>query len=301
MTHYVYVGVPQWAATESAELLGGLFRQEVGANEWQHLSTGLPDKAEVRALAIHPHNPHVIYAGTQHGPYHSLDCGDHWECLAFPDPGMVVWSISFHPHNPQTLYLGTAPAAVYRSDDGGERWRRLPVVETAGMVRMAFPTRVIRLALDPSRPEEIYAGLEVGGVIRSRDGGDTWSDCSSALVRLADQAHLKSQLGSDTEVEGMMDAHAVAVSAARPGTVFSQTAWGCSVARIAERAGRRWRSGAFRPLPMPAIFRSRPMILTLCMWRSARRRSVRRGPSIAVRTSARPGSVSIARSGRAAL
>lgn len=220
MTHYVYVGVPQWSVTENAELLGGLFRQEVGASEWQHLSAGLPDKAEVRALAIHPHNPHIIYAGTQHGPYRSLDCGDHWERLAFPDPGMVVWSISFHPHHPQTLYLGTAPAAVYRSDNSGESWHQLPIVETAGMVRMAFPTRIIRLAIDPNHPEDIYAGLEVGGVIRSWDGGDTWSDCSSALLRLADQVHLKSQLGSDTEVEGMMDAHAVAVSAARPGMVF---------------------------------------------------------------------------------
>ncbi len=220
MTHYVYVGVPQWSSTEGSGVLGGLFRQEVGAREWHHLSKGLPEKAEIRVLAIYPDNPQIVYAGTQDGPYRSADSGDHWERLAFPDPGMVVWSISFHPRNPQILYLGTAPAAVYRSDNGGESWHRLPIVETAGMVSMAFPTRIIRLAIDPSHPEDIYAGLEVGGVIHSRDGGDTWSDCTPALLRLADQAHLKSRLGSDTESEGMMDAHAVAVSTARPGTVF---------------------------------------------------------------------------------
>ena len=39
MSHYVYVGVPQWTATESAGLLGGLFRQEIGASAWQHLTS----------------------------------------------------------------------------------------------------------------------------------------------------------------------------------------------------------------------------------------------------------------------
>lgn len=57
MPHYVYIGVPQWTATENAGLLGGLFRQEVGASEWQHLSVGLPDKVEVRVIAIHPYDP----------------------------------------------------------------------------------------------------------------------------------------------------------------------------------------------------------------------------------------------------
>src|SRR5215510_1293765 len=120
MTHFVYVGVPQWAPTKDSGLLGGLFRQEVGASEWHHLTNGLPDKVEVRVIVIHPHNPQVVYVGTQHGPYRSSDGGDHWDRLAFPDPGMVVWSLSFHPHNLQILYLGTAPAAVYRSDNGGE-------------------------------------------------------------------------------------------------------------------------------------------------------------------------------------
>jgi hypothetical protein len=38
MPHYVYVGVPQWTVTESAGMLGGLFRQEVGGSGWQHLT-----------------------------------------------------------------------------------------------------------------------------------------------------------------------------------------------------------------------------------------------------------------------
>lgn len=238
MPHYVYVGVPQWTITENAGMLGGLFRQEVGSTEWRHLTQGLPGNVEVRTVAIHPHNPQVVYIGTQYGPYRSLDSGDHWERLALPNLEGVVWTIVFHPHDPRILYLGTAPPAVYRTDNGGESWRQLPITATAGAVRMTFPMRVIRLAIDPNDPNLLYAALEVGGVIHSPDGGDTWRDCTPALLKLADRPHLKSQLGSDTEVEGMMDAHAVAVSAVPSGTVFLANRMGlfCSADR-----GESWR------------------------------------------------------------
>jgi photosystem II stability/assembly factor-like uncharacterized protein len=238
MAQYVYVGVPQWIEAGNAGPIGGLFRQEVGGSEWRHLHDGLPDKAEVRIIAIHPQNPQMVYAGTQVGPYRSTDGGDHWDRLPFPDQGGVVWSIIFHPRDPRILYLGTAPAAVYRSDNGGDSWRRLPIVSPVGAVRMAFAMRVIRLAIDPSQPDDLYAGMEVGGLIRSGDGGESWSDCTPALVKLADKAYLKSQLGSDTEIEGMMDTHAVAVSAAQPGFVFLANRMGlfCSPDR-----GESWR------------------------------------------------------------
>lgn len=222
---YVYAGAGHWTSARDTHP-GGLLRKAVDDDHWQSLSNGLPAGVEVRAIAIHPQYPQVVYIGTQDGPYRSTDAGDHWQKLAFPDPGMTVWSLLFHPQNPQILYLGTAPAAIYRSDNGGERWQRLSIIETAGAVNMGFPVRVIRLAADPSRPEEIYAGLEVAGVIRSLDGGKTWDDCCQDLLRLAKQEHLKSRIGSDTDIEGMMDSHALGLSMAQPGTVFLATRMG---------------------------------------------------------------------------
>ena len=71
----------------------------------------------------------------------------------------------------------------------------------------------------PTRPNEIYAALEVNGVIRTTDGGETWSDCSADLIRLSELPHLKSKIVSDTFAEGMLDGHAIAISPADPDAV----------------------------------------------------------------------------------
>src|SRR5687768_3319878 len=115
MTTRIFAGAAQVSAEGQTSRGGGLFRRSAGDEGWQRVGGGLPDDAEVRAIALHPRDPQTIYAGTQHGPYRSTDGGQRWTGLAFPDPGMVVWSFLFSPRDPRVLYAGTAPAAVYRS------------------------------------------------------------------------------------------------------------------------------------------------------------------------------------------
>jgi photosystem II stability/assembly factor-like uncharacterized protein len=272
---HIYAGAAHWTSEDATKHAGGLFRRAVGDDHWQPLTNGLPEGAEVRAIAIHPYHPQVIYAGTQQGPYRSTDSGEHWEKLAFPDLGMTVWSMLFHPTNPQIMYLGAAPAAVYRSDNGGDTWRRLPNARQPERVQMGFPTRLIRLAADPSHPDEVYAGVEVGGVMRSLDGGETWSDCSTGLLKLAELPHLKSKIGSDTEIEGMMDTHALGVSGAQPGTVFLAVRMG--LFRSPDR-GMSWENmeiGRFSPLTYARdvqISPSDPRTMYACLSPAARSR-----------------------------
>jgi photosystem II stability/assembly factor-like uncharacterized protein len=172
---------------------------------------------EARAFAIHPDNARILYVGTQDGPYRTVDAGDHWERVGFPDRA-VIWSIIYHPTRPNVMYAGSAPAALYRSDDGGDTWRRLPNAKSPGHCEMGFPVRVIRIAVDPNRPDDLYVALEVSGVIRSDDGGERFTDLSAPLIKLSEQPHLKSRIGSDIDAEGMLDSHAIVVSAAAPGT-----------------------------------------------------------------------------------
>ncbi|OLC13770.1 MAG: hypothetical protein AUH29_11955 [Candidatus Rokubacteria bacterium 13_1_40CM_69_27] len=241
---HVYVG----AARLTGGTLGGIFRRAVGGDGWERLTKGLPEVTHVHAITVHPANPDVIYLGTHDGPYRSTDRGERWDRLAFPDGDREVWSILVHPRNPRTLYAGTSPACVYRSDDGGETWLRLPKAIQPERVKMAFASRVTRLAADPDRPDELYAALEVGGVMRSLDAGQRWEDCSADLLKLAERPHLKSRIQSDTDTEGMMDGHALCVSAARPGTVFLAVRMG--LFRSADR-GTSWEDmevGRFSPL-----------------------------------------------------
>jgi photosystem II stability/assembly factor-like uncharacterized protein len=248
MKTYVYAGVARTFGMDPNTPMEGVFRLDVDTGRWDSLTEGLPDKVEVRCLAIHPGSPPVLYAGTQSGPYRSTDGGDTWTALELPGRERLVWSLLIHPKDPQTIYAGTQGTTIYRSRDGGASWRELSPPAPHGMVKMSFPCRVIRLVVDPNRPDDLYAALEVGGVMRSRDGGDTWQGCNDNLLEHAEQPRLKSRIVSDSETEGMMDSHALAISRVHQGTVFLANRMGLF---RSDDSGGRWTElgiGRFSPL-----------------------------------------------------
>jgi hypothetical protein len=103
-----------------------------------------------------------------------------------------------------------------------------PASETRGLPPPGVPAREPLAGSPPkSRQDDlgergdIFAALEVSGVMRSTDGGESWSDCSADLLRLAEaEPRLRSKLVSDTEAEGMLDGHAVCTSAADPDSII---------------------------------------------------------------------------------
>ena len=215
----IFAGAGRGEGSTRGKYRGGLFRRSAGESDWQSVSNGLPQDVEVRVITVHPKNPNVIFVGTQDGPYRSTDGGERWERLGFPDRNTVIWTLSVHPTRPNVVYAGAAPVALYVSEDGGDNWRKVPQAKSPGHCeREGFDTRTIRITADPSRPDDLYVALEVSGVIRSSDGGETFTDVSAPLIKLAEQPHLKSRIGSDIDAEGMLDSHAIVVSAAAPGT-----------------------------------------------------------------------------------
>ncbi len=124
------------------------------------------------------------------------------------------------------LLVGTSPAALYRSMDGSAgagaevRWQLLERAAIPERLDMGFPTRLISLAHNPIDPVEVWAGVEVGGMMHSTDGGQSWTDVTDALESLAEHSRYQSRLLSDTDAEGMLDVHRVTVSAAAPTSAF---------------------------------------------------------------------------------
>ena len=80
------------------------------------------------------------------------------------------------------VYAGTEPSNLYRSEDAGHSWRRIPALrELPSEPRWSFPPRpwtdhVRTIALHPTDPGWLAVGIELGGVMRSLDGGASWID-----------------------------------------------------------------------------------------------------------------------------
>ena len=247
----IFAGAGRGEGSARNTYRGGLYRRIAGEGTWQAVTAGLPADVEVRSITVHPRDSQVIFIGTQDGPYRSVDGGTRWERLGFPDRDTVIWTMALHPTRPNVVYAGAAPVALYRSEDGGDNWQRVPsAVSPAHCEREGFDTRTIRITVDPNEPDDLYLALEVSGVIRSRDGGETWRDMSESLFELAQQPHLKSNVGGRHcgDCEGMLDSHALVISPAAPGSAFLALRMG--LFRSDDR-GETWydtKVGRFAPL-----------------------------------------------------
>ena len=147
-----------------------------GGDSWRRIASpnGLWGESRVYGLATHPSEPRTIFAGADDGIYRSSDGGQSFTRLESPMNLREVWKIAVDPTNPNIIFAGTRPAALYRSSDGGHSWRQLTVDMAEECPNVRVP-RVTALAVDPANPRHVWAGVEVDGVRRSRDGGETWT------------------------------------------------------------------------------------------------------------------------------
>jgi photosystem II stability/assembly factor-like uncharacterized protein len=106
------------------------------------------------------------------------------------------------------ILVGCENCEIYRSDDAGEHWTRLPVslrfpeITTAPGANPA--KRVLMLDASANEPAHLYGAIEVGGTIRSTDGGEHWENLNHGQY-----------INDD-----MVDMHGVLASRWRPGTIF---------------------------------------------------------------------------------
>ncbi len=133
-----------------------------------------------QCLALDPGDPDSVYAGLREGGVRrTADGGRTWVDCAVPKPGVFSLALSAADG---AIYAGTEPSALYRSDDGGETWRELDaLLQLPSRPTWSFPPRpwtshVRWIAPSPHNADLLLVGIELGGLMRSSDAGQTWED-----------------------------------------------------------------------------------------------------------------------------
>jgi hypothetical protein len=144
----------------------------------------------VHKIARHPDRPARLYM-QNHGGWEdrpgigvlrSDDQGRTWTSIAKGLPSDFGFPIVVHPHKPDTVYVvplepntrtcpGGAPA-VWRSENGGDSWKR----QAVGFPKKDGFFTVLRdaMTIDETKSPALYLGTTTGQLWIGRDGGEQW-------------------------------------------------------------------------------------------------------------------------------
>jgi hypothetical protein len=155
-----------------------LVRIKLENDQW--CAAKVPSGGGMQCLAEEPGNRDVLYAGSHgEGLWKSTSRGEHWTRLEFAEPN--VFSLAVSPAD-GAVYAGTEPSKLFVSRDGGDSWRELEALQRIpSRASWSFPPRpwtshVRSIAPSPHDGQLLLVGIELGGLMRSEDGGETWSD-----------------------------------------------------------------------------------------------------------------------------
>lgn len=180
---------------------GGVWKTTDGGINWEPISDGsVFGTGSVGAIGISDSDPNTIYVGMGESPirgnvshgdgvYKSTDAGKTWKRAGLEDTRQIG-RVRVHPKNPDIVYVAALghifgpndQRGVFRSKDGGKTWDKI--------LSRGNKAGAIDLIIDPSNANVLYAGFwEVyrkpwtlesggpgGGIFKSTDGGDTWTE-----------------------------------------------------------------------------------------------------------------------------
>jgi photosystem II stability/assembly factor-like uncharacterized protein len=194
---------------------GGVWKTDDAGRTWKPIFDAQPTQS-VGAIEVAPSDANIVYVGSGEGLhrpdlsvgdgiYRSSDAGKTWTHLGLRD-GQQIPSLAIDPKDPDRVFaavLGhpygpSAERGIYRSLDGGKSWQQVLFKDenTGGS----------SVAIDPSRPQVVYAALwqdrlgpwedknqfqgTGGGLFKSTDGGNTWRKLSQGLPENTTQVNL---------------------------------------------------------------------------------------------------------------
>jgi photosystem II stability/assembly factor-like uncharacterized protein len=156
----------------------GIARIDESAGSWTAALT--LEGSGAQCLAVDPADPAIVYAGLRsNGVRRCTDGGRTWTDCGLPESEVFSLAVSAADG---AVYAGCEPSALFRSDDRGETWRELDaLLELPSRPTWRFPPRpwtshVRWIAPSPHDADLLLVGIELGGLMRSADGGVTWAD-----------------------------------------------------------------------------------------------------------------------------
>ncbi|HET7184681.1 MAG TPA: hypothetical protein VFI82_08335, partial [Terriglobales bacterium] len=189
----IYIGTGEACIRGNITYGDGVWKSVDGGRSWKHV--GLQDSRQIGAVIVHPTNPNLVYAAAlghvyapsaERGIYRTSDGGATWQKVLFVDDKTGGIDVVFDPQNPNTLFAamwqvnrtpwslnsGGPGSGLFRSNDGGNTWKRL---EAHGLPE--GPLGRIGVSVSGADGSRVYALMEAkeGGLFRSEDGGDTWA------------------------------------------------------------------------------------------------------------------------------
>lgn len=134
---------------------------------------GSPGHGESLAIALHPTDSNIIYAGTAKGLVKTTTGGqDNWPTYGLDTYGPREVIVS--QQNPDLIYAGTFRTGVHKSEDAALTWKAV----NSGLT----DKRIRALAIDPRNDQVLYAGTEGTGVFKTEDGGESWREINRGLL-----------------------------------------------------------------------------------------------------------------------
>lgn len=190
-------------------------QKDAGLNKWTELGpTGVGGR--VRAIAIHPSDPDIIFlGGVSGGIWKSNNGGSSWVPRGDMLPSLAITSILIHPTHPDTMYASTGEgivaangqensqrqalpgAGIYKSIDGGNTWNIIDGIHENNQAQFYW---VNKLVWDPSDYSSLFAvtkSLNIGGT-----GG---SPASGTLYKVTGDGAVVSPLYTALGTNGITD------------------------------------------------------------------------------------------------
>jgi photosystem II stability/assembly factor-like uncharacterized protein len=138
-----------------------------------------------QCVAVDPQNPSRVLAGCRGGGvFESEDGGTTWRDADLP--ATDIFSVAYSSAD-GAAYAGCEPSALWvrrnRAWEELSALRELPSAPTWSFPPRPWTSHVRWIAPSPHEAEVVLAGIELGGLMRTSDGGMTWEDHRSGAQR----------------------------------------------------------------------------------------------------------------------